>query len=361
MPRHARRPAILVSALLGLILLVLLAAYVGTRVVQARVTDWLGPDGHAAGIDVGLQSVVLRDVVLGAPSDWPVRQSLRAGRVELQLRWLDFLSERTVVRRATVEDFHLAVLRAGQGRIDILPTIRQRAREKAQERGGRTPRETRITALHLQDGSLDFHDAVIAEPAHRISFDQVRATLGPLAFPLHGERTQVRMTGQLAGERPGGTVSFQGWVALGSGDADIETRLQGADIEPLKPYLQKGRGALLASGNMDMAMRTRMADRKLDASGEVVLHRLQLQEDGLAALPRKAVLAALEDEQGRLRFRYTVKGEIGDPEFQIEDSLSAKVAGGLAEAVGLSIGGIASGVAGAVQGLAGALSGQDAP
>src|SRR5690606_6667606 len=160
------------------------------------------------------------------------------------------------------------------------PTVRQRARDKARARGGRQPRQTRIERIELRGGSLDFYDAVVADPPHRIAFDQVRSTLGPLAFPLRGERTGVDMTGRLAGERPGGEVAFKGWIALGSGDADIDTRLRAADIAPLRPYLQKGRGAVLAGGNMDLAMRTRMADRKLDANGEVVLRGLKLQDDG---------------------------------------------------------------------------------
>lgn len=358
MSSRISRRTITLSALLGLVLLAALAAFVAIHVVRARVADWLQPDGRAAAIEIGWQSLTLRDVTLVAPDDWPARQSLRAARVDVSLDWLDLFSDQVLVRRIVIQDFQLAVARLREGGIDILPTVRRRADQKADEQGAAAPRAVRIEQVQLMGGRVDFHDAVVTRPAHTVSFDRVEASLGPLAFPLQGLRTQVEMTGRQAGDAPGGEVAFKGWVELGAGDADIDTRLQGANIRPLAPYLKNGGASAIAGGRLDLTMRTKVADRKLDAAGEAVLYGLRLRDEGLAGLPRKAVLGALQDEKGRLRFRYTVTGAIDDPRFEIDSSLTAQLAGGLVEAVGLGIGGIANGVAGAVHGLAGVLSGR---
>lgn len=358
MSSRISRRTITLSALLGLVLLAALAAFVAIHVVRARVADWLQPDGRAAAIEIGWQSLTLRDVTLGAPDDWPARQSLRAARVDVSLDWLDLFSDQVLVRRIVIQDFQLAVARLREGGIDILPTVRRRADQKADEQGAAAPRAVRIEQVQLMGGRVDFHDAVVTRPAHTVSFDRVEASLGPLAFPLQGLRTQVEMTGRQAGDAPGGEVAFKGWVELGAGDADIDTRLQGANIRPLAPYLKNGGASAIAGGRLDLTMRTKVADRKLDAAGEAVLYGLRLRDEGLVGLPRKAVLGALQDEKGRLRFRYTVTGAIDDPRFEIDSSLTAQLAGGLVEAVGLGIGGIANGVAGAVHGLAGVLSGR---
>jgi len=69
-------------------------------------------------------------------------------------------------------------------------------------------------------------------------------------------------------------------------------------------------------------------------------------------VPRQAVLAAMERD-GRIEVGFTLEGRIDDPAFSINDNLATKLAGGLAETLGVSLGGVVEGVGGVIKGLLG--------
>jgi hypothetical protein len=97
--------------------------------------------------------------------------------------------------------------------------------------------------------------------------------------------------------------------------------------------------------------------KRLHAPGRVTLSGLELASgDGLlgtfGGVPRQAVLAAMTRD-GRIEVGFTLEGRIDDPAFSINDNLATKLAGGLAETLGVSLGGVVEGVGGVIKGLLG--------
>jgi len=361
-PRTRKRLLIASACLLALLAATALAAHLAARMVESRVVALLGPSGHAARIDVGLSAVVLHDVEIGAPQGWPAPQTLRARTIVCTPDWRSLVSRRLLLRTLVVEDYYLSVRRSADG-IELLPTLSASARDKRRQSAaqGEPPSqqwETEIGTAILRNGRLDYYDAVAAKPAHRIAFDQLQAKVGPLYFPKRADHTGIRVSGRVLGKSRSGTVDFEGWLAMAGGDADIHTRLAGVDVPVLGPYLYHGSADALGGGAASLDMRTRIAQRRLDASGHLDLRDLRFSSDsgGLASLPRKALVAALEDRNGDVAFDFTLTGNLDDPKFSLEDSLSMRVIGGLAKAVGVSAKGVAEGVGGAVRELGNALS-----
>jgi hypothetical protein len=96
---------------------------------------------------------------------------------------------------------------------------------------------------------------------------------------------------------------------------------------------------------------------KLHAPGRVILTGLELASGGgvlstFAGVPRQAVLAAMQRD-GRIEVNFTLDGRLDDPAFSINDSLATKLAGGLAEALGVSLSGVVEGVSSVIKGLLG--------
>jgi uncharacterized protein involved in outer membrane biogenesis len=338
------------------------AMHIAARVVVSRIEDLLGQQGKASSIDVGWSQIVLENVEIGAPPGWPTGHTLRAGRVTLDPDWRALLSDRISIRRAVVSDYDLSVLRTAEGRLRILPTFRDRAdakaREAAQGADGRPKprRETDVGLLILENGRMEFFDAAIARQPYRIPFENLHAEIGPFHAPANDQHTQIKVRGQMVGKQRRGAVTVDGWIALPSRDADVRNTLSGADVSLLAPYLQKHAPAVLTAGQMDLDMTTRVKDQQLNAQGKVDLKDMDFSNSGsFRSLPRKAILAALEDRKGQVTFDFTLQGSLKDPKFSLTDDVSTRVVGGFAKAIGVSVEGVAEGVGSAVKGLGGAL------
>ncbi|MFC4275169.1 DUF748 domain-containing protein [Achromobacter aloeverae] len=347
-----------------IVALVATAAALAMHMVVTRINAVLGEQGRAEQIHVGLAEIVLENVDIGAPPDWPARQTLRAARVVIVPRWRSLLSDEISLERVTVNDYYLTVLRPRDGAIRYMPTLREHRNEASSgdaasgDQGGTPRRRTvNIEKLELRNGHVDFYDATIATPPYRVPLDELNADIGPIRQPPVNLHTQLHAQGLMVGKNRRGKMELDGWVALPSHDADIQLRLRSADVTLLAPYLQRRSPAALAGGAMDLDMRTEVEKERLRAQGRMTLTDLKFAEGDapLLALPRKAVLAAMENSKGKVSFDFSITGNLHDPKFSMDESLATRVTAGFAKALGISVEGVAGGVGEAVKGLGNAL------
>lgn len=342
-------------AMLVLVVVLLAAlAFAGKYVAERRIAALLGPRAQVGQVSLGFKEVVLSDVkITGAEGMEPAS----ARRVVAEPEWRSLLGREAVFRRITVEDFDFTVLRGADGDMRIAPALQAALRQAdGGEAGARSP--FRADELILDGGRLEFIDAAIARPPHRIPFDNVSASLRPLALPADGQRSDMTFKGTVRENRVGtGTVLATGSLEVGGSDADMTVAVRNMDIRYAAPYLAENGAGSLAGGAMDLDMRTTIAKRQLNASGTVALRDLKFSGDGsLFSLPRKAVLAALEDRHGTLRMEFKLAGGLDNPKFSASRGFAAQIARGFGHAIGVGAEGAASGVAGAVKDLGDAIS-----
>lgn len=355
--RGGRSPwgnALAVVVLLAAVAAVL--AFAAVRMAEQRIASMLGPRGQVADVRVGFTQVVLRDV---AVAGGPGMADARARRIVLEPDWTALLRQEAVFRRVVVEGFDFAVVREADGGMNIAPALQSALRTGERGEGGaRRAAAIRIDDLALRDGRLTFEDAAVSKPPHRIPFTGVQARLRPVAIPGDGARSDMEFSGDIDAQHGGkATVRAEGWLVVGGTDADIKVSVRNMDIRHAAPYLADNGAGSLAAGTMDLDMKTAIADRELRASGAVALHGLKFSGEGtLFSLPRKAVLAALKDNTGALRFDFSLAGNLDNPKFSVTRGFSAQVAQGFAHAIGVGAEGAAEGVTGAVKELGNALS-----
>lgn len=345
------------SAILVLAVALLAAlAFAGKYVAERRIAALLGPRAQVGQVSLGFKEVVLSDVKLaGAEGMEPAN----AQRVVAEPEWRSMLGRETVFRRITVEDFDFAVLRGPDGDMQISPALQAALREASGgDTGARARSPVRAGEIILEGGRLEFIDAAIARPPHRIPFDNVSASLRPLALPGDGQRSDMIFKGTVRDNRVGtGTVLASGSLEVGGSDADMTVAVRNMDIRYAAPYLAENGAGSLAGGAMDLDMRTTIAKRQLNASGTVALRDLKFSGDGsLFSLPRKAVLAALQDRHGTLRMEFKLAGSLDNPKFSASRGFAAQIARGFGHAIGVGAEGAAGGVAGAVKDLGDAIS-----
>jgi len=345
---NALAVVVLLAAVAGVL------AFAAVRIAEQRIANMLGPRSQVADVRVGFTEVVLTDVVVSGGQG---QAGARARRIVLRPEWSALLQHEAVFTSVLVEGFDFAVVREADGDMAIAPALQ--AALRTSERGEGRPRRgpaIRIANLVLRDGRLAFEDKVVSKPAHRIPFTHVQARLSPVSVPGDGTRSNMEFSANID-DPQGGTVSAQGSLVVGGTDADIKVTVRGMGIRHAAPYLAENGAGSLAAGTMDLDMDTAIANRELRASGAVALSGLKFGGDGsLFSLPRKAVLAALKDNTGVLRFDFALAGNLDNPRFSVTRGFSAQVAQGFAHAIGVGAEGAAEGVTGAVKELGNALS-----
>jgi hypothetical protein len=360
MRRRSRKWVIALCVVAGVAVAAAAVAYTGANIVESRIRDLLGKDGTAQSIHVGLSEVVMENVVIGAPSGWPADDSFRAARVIAIPEWSDLFAQRTHLKRLTVQNFYISALRSGKGKIVVLPTLRHDKQNKTDDTNGEEGAEhtTLIDQFVFENGSLDFYDAVASKPPFKISIKPVSAQIGSIDFSNFNTRTQIDLNGTVVGKSHQGKLAVQGWLQADTLDAQIKTTLRAVDVRSLAPYLKRGAQAGLVGGALDLDMTTRVSNRKMNAQGVLSLRDLKVEDSGgLLSLPRRAIIASLEDSSGKASFNFTLSGNVRSPTLTIEEGASTRIAGGLANLLGISIEGIASGLGGAVEGVGDAISG----
>ncbi len=331
-------------------------ALAGTRIVELRIANMLGPRAEVGRVQVGFKQVVLTDVkIAGNAGAAPAS----ARRVVAEPEWTSFLQHEAVFRKVTIEGFDFAVLRTPDGEMQISPALQAALREADGGNGGtRRKNPVRADAIVLVDGRLDFLDAAIAKPPHRIPFNQVSARLSPLVLPAEGQRSDMEFKGSVQDNRNGAaTVTASGSLEIGGTDADIKVAVRNMDIRYAAPYLAENGAGSLTGGAMDLDMQTTIAKRQLKASGVVALRDLKFSGDGsLFSLPRKAVLAAMQDRSGALRMEFSLSGSLDNPKFSASRGFAAQIARGVGHVIGVGAEGAAGGVADAVKDVGDAIS-----
>ena len=353
--------ALLGSAAILAVLGVLLA--VGWRLAVRELHDQLqtalGPRSEVGEVVVGWQAVEVRHLRIRAarqgPTAWPAEDELRAERVVVVPDLRSLLSGTVRIRRVEIEDGYVSLLRTRDGRLKVLPALLDTGRAAGEEQG-------QAVAVHLGEvrlvrGALEFFDASVRRPALKLRLEQLDASVGPLDLPRLDSTTSLRLDGVLKGVQRDGRVHLSGEAVFAAREVRLHTDLRGVDLVALQPYLLKVAEAGVKRGSLDLRMDATVRQERLNAPGHVTLTGLELNASGgvlgtFAGVPRQAVMAAMS-KNGRIDLDFTLEGRLDDPNFSLNENVATKIASGLAESLGVSVGGVLQGVGDVIKGLFG--------
>jgi Domain of Unknown Function (DUF748) len=362
MNRLARRGLIVLGVVLLLGAAALVALRVALRQLPAVVAQALGPRATVESIELGWTGVEVRGLVVrGAPGRWPAAQELRAERVTVRPALSGLWRGRWDLARVTVEGGYLALLRTREGRLVVLPSLleRERAGGSGQPEQGAT-RRLRIESIALRGVALDLFDAsIVARGAapHRLRLADLHGEVGPLDLPALDERVRVDLAAVVKGAQRDGRLELAGTLTPATREADLKLDAQGLDLVALQPYLLKSGEASIRAGTLDLRLHAKAAQQRLNAPGRLVLRGLELNSGGgligtFGGVPRQAVLAAISRD-GKIELDFKLEGRVDDPKFSVNELFAARFAVGLAEKLGLTLGGVVEGVGGVIKGLFG--------
>lgn len=329
-----------IAAVVGFGVLLAAGLYFGSRALKAEVEQALGPESEIGEIRLGLSAVEVLKLRVKAPAGWPAPDTLRAERIRIAPDLLALLSGKVGVSSIVVEGGYVSALRSADGKLRVVPSLLEKKEEKKGD--GKGP-EVSIGAIELKGGVLEFYNAAIRRPPHRIRIEQLMAKVTDLHLPALGAKFRLHLDGILKGVRHDGRVLIDGWMTFANKDSEISSTLRGIDLVAFQPYLIKASEGGVKKGSLDLDLHSTVKDGHLRGPGTLTLSGVELESGGtFMGLPRAAVVSYL-NKQGRINIKFILDGKVDDPNFRLNENFSTRIAASLGESLGLSLEDLAKG------------------
>jgi len=324
------------------------------QALKGKVEQALGPDSEIGAIRVGWSALEIDDLRIKGPAGWPAADALRARRIVIVPDLAGLLSSRIGVHRITVEDGYLSVLRARNGRLRLLPSLLEASAKGDAAKTAATP-AVDIGAVELRGGVLEFFDATVRQPPHKLRLEQLQAEVDGLRVPALTGRTRITLDGVVKGVQRDGDIAIHGWAEIADRNSQLSTRLQHVDMKAFEPYLIKASETGVRRGSLDLSLESTVRSNSLHAPGDLTLSGLELESSGgfgtFMGVPRQAVVSALKNGKDQIEVHFVLEGNLDDPQFSLNENLAMRLGAGLAGTLGVSIEGLARGVGNAAHGI----------
>ncbi len=330
--------------------------------LKAQIEKSLGPQSEVKEIKVGLTGVEIIGVRVRAPKNpdkygaWPSEDRLRAERILITPSILDLLTAKMVLRGIRVEGAYISMLRAKDGQMHVLPGLLESSTPAASESGKSSAKEAgsvqpiSIGKIELVNATIEFFDATIRNPPHKLRLEQINATIGKLQLPELKGFSTIDLVGIIKGVRQDGKLSISGQIEPATKESGLSTHLKGVDLVTLQPYLIKATESGVKKGTLDLDLKSNVHKGLLNAPGTLTLSNLELASSTssgtIMGMPRNAAISMMKNKDGKISVKFVLEGNINDPHFSLNENLSTRIGTSVANTLGISIEGLAKGVGG---------------
>jgi hypothetical protein len=167
-------------------------------------------------------------------------------------------------------------------------------------------------------GDFSFTDRSL-EPNVKMAMNQFGGTIAGLSSGSLG-RADLDLKATVDGVGP---VIIAGKVDPLSENkfADLSIDVRSVDLQPLSPYSGRFAGYELARGKLFLAIRAKVADRKVDMTNVITLDHFTfgnaVKSPDATGLPVRLGVALLKDINGKIVIDVPVQGSLDDPSFHV--------------------------------------------
>jgi len=334
--------------LLGILVLVFVGGYFAlsfyaVKWIQPRLQKAMGPGITVREIKIRPTFLSAREVQYEDPQS--KQKLLQVEEVRIYPALFSFLKGTLDIDEFLIlkPDFFISRSRSGAFTGPWAPVENQkpgeeiRGKDEEKEKEGK-PLHMKISRFRIRQGSIHFEDHKTEGPPAEIKLRELDLELKDIQFPVISTHVFLELKGKLEGKTNEGEVYTKGWIDPKTMDMETLFQVHGADVKTFEPYYRKRGSAEVESGYADMEARISVKNRVIDAPGQLEMIDLRIREEGtILWIPAKTLVSLLKDKGNRVKVRFHVKGNLDDPQFNLQETFLIRVAISFAEALGVPI------------------------
>lgn len=201
------------------------------------------------------------------------------------------------------------------------------------------PIQFQIDRIRIQNGSIDFEDRKVGDPPGQIKLRDMDFEIRNIGYPVTSVHSPVKLKAKMDGKGQEGSIDIEGWIDAKNMDMETSLKIRKIEVKTFEPYYRKRVTAEIESGTMDMDSKIAVKEKRIDAPGEFDLINLHVKGGGGAVfwIPAETLASLLEKKGHQIRVKFYVKGNMGNPQFSLQETFLTQVAIALAQALGIPI------------------------
>jgi len=205
------------------------------------------------------------------------------------------------------------------------------------EKKGKRPIAIRIDRFRIEKGSVNFEDRKTGEPPAKIKLRELDLEIKDIYFPLISGHSPIVSKGKVEGKKGEGDTEFVGWIDFKTMDMETSLKVRKIELKTLEPYYRKRVSAEIDSGYMNMEAKITLKERMIDAPGKLELTDLHIREGTVFWIPTKTLIPLLQKRGDRIEAQFHMKGNMDDPQFNLQETFLIRTGIALAEGLGFPI------------------------
>jgi hypothetical protein len=323
-------------------------SYYGVKLMQGRLQRVTGPGLTVGEMKVNLTHLSIRGIRYEDP-----RTKLKLLDVEEVRIYPDILSPlkgSLSIRECSIHKPSLFFFRSREGDytgpwIPPEETEAGKGTPAQKEQGGKKEGVSFLIQIHrfrIEKGSVDFEDRKTDGPPATIRLSEIGLDLKDIQYPMVSAHSPVELNCKMKGLTKEGEIEAAGWIDFRTLDMDIPLKVRNVEVKTFEPYYRKKVTADIVGGDIHLDMKMVIKDRKIDAPGVVSLVNLQMgrEEGSVFYIPAKLLISLLKDRGNQVKARFEMRGNLDDPQFDLQESFLSRIGFSLAESLGIPIKGL---------------------
>ena len=335
------------SILVGMVVVLFIGGYFilafyAVKLIQPRLQKAMGPGFTLEEIKLKATHLSARGIQYEDPQS--KQRFFRAEEIRIYPSLLSLLKKSIHLKELTVLQPSFFFYRSREGRM-VGPWVTAEEKSEGKEisvgeekRRGESV-EVQIERVRIRNGSIDFEDRKVVDPPSKMKLKELDFEISDIRYPLASLHSPVELNGKMEGRAQEGSINIRGWIDAKTMDMEISLEIQGVEVKTLEPYYRKRATAEIESGTLELHSRIVVKEKKIDAPGELDLINLHIKEGGGTVLwiPAETLVSLLEKKGHQIKARFYVKGNMENPQFNLQETFLTQVAFSLAQALGIPI------------------------